>query len=265
MAISRRGRAGDRRERSDEACQDALEHEGPAHVPVRRADELHHLDLAPASEDREADRVRDEDRRGREEDDDGDEEDDLDGPRDLRGCAAKPPCRSAPGRRPASFAFWTAIAIASVSSPRLGTMSNDAGSGFEARFSVSSGLRFRMIASACSFEMNVIPPGLTRGSDSRKHAELVDLLRPSPRPAMNTCTASSRFLSSDHETSHVPSPMKTPMRNIPMSTESAEATVVETFAPIERSASAKSVRRRVIPRRTLHAARRARACPPRAR
>ena len=59
---------------------------------------------------------------------------------------------------------------------------------------------------------------------------------------MKTCTASSRFLSSDHETSHVPSPMKTPIKNIPMSTESAEATVVETFAPIERRASAKSRR-----------------------
>src|SRR4029450_9123058 len=39
-----------------------------------------------------------------------------------------------------------------------------------------------------------------------------------------------------HETSHVPSPMNTPTRNIPIRTESAEATVLETFAPIERGA-----------------------------
>ena len=127
-------------------------------------------------------------------------------------------------------------------------MSNDAGSGFEARFWVSSGLRFRMISSALAFEMNVMPPGFTRGSDSRRTRSW-SVCFAVALSAMKTCTASSRFFSSDHDTSQVPSPMKTPMRNIPMRTESADATVVETFAPIERSASAKSVRMRVILRR----------------
>ena len=43
----------------------ALDHERAAHEPVRRADELHHLDLAPPREDREPDRVRDQHRRRR--------------------------------------------------------------------------------------------------------------------------------------------------------------------------------------------------------
>ena len=142
------------------------------------------------------------------------------------------------------FDFCTARAIASVSSPRFGTTSNEAGSGLEARLAVSSGLRLRMISSAFALEMNVMPPGLTRSSDSSctRSSSICFVVAES---AMKTWTASSRFLSSDHETSHVPSPMKTPMRNIPMSTDSADATVVETFAPIERSASANRMRMRV--------------------
>ena len=51
----------------------------------------------------------------------------------------------------------------------------------------------------------------------------------------------ARFLTwSDHETTHVPSAMKSPSRNIPISTVIVAATVVERFAPIERSASEKS-------------------------
>ena len=42
----------------------ALEHERPAHEPVGRADELHHLDLATAREDGEPDRVADQQHRG---------------------------------------------------------------------------------------------------------------------------------------------------------------------------------------------------------
>ena len=38
----------DRRDRAGQPREHALEHERPADVPVRRADELHHLDLAPA-------------------------------------------------------------------------------------------------------------------------------------------------------------------------------------------------------------------------
>ena len=127
-------------DRAREPGQQPFEHERPAHVPVRRADELHHLDLASAGMHREPDRVRDEDRRGREQHEDRDEEDDLDRARDRRGCAARPPCRSAPRRRRRASTFWTPIAIASVSSPRIGTTSNEAGSGFEARFAVSSGI-----------------------------------------------------------------------------------------------------------------------------
>ena len=66
----------------------------------------------------------------------------------------------------ASFAFLMPTAIASVSSPFVGTMSKEAGSGFDARFEVSSGARFFMIASACSFVMK--ETDFTRGSDSRK-------------------------------------------------------------------------------------------------
>ena len=43
----------------------ALDHERAADEPVRRADELHHLDLTASREDREPDRVRDQQRRRR--------------------------------------------------------------------------------------------------------------------------------------------------------------------------------------------------------
>ena len=41
----------------------------------------------------------------------------------------------------------------------------------------------------------------------------------------------------DHETVHVPSAMKSPSRNIPISTVIVAATVVERFAPSDRHAS----------------------------
>src|SRR5829696_760535 len=41
---------------ADKAAEQPLEHERPADEPVRRPDELHHLDLASPGEDREADR-----------------------------------------------------------------------------------------------------------------------------------------------------------------------------------------------------------------
>ncbi len=53
------------RERAGDAAEQPLDHERAAHEPVRRADELHHLDLTPPREDREPDRVRDQERRGR--------------------------------------------------------------------------------------------------------------------------------------------------------------------------------------------------------
>src|SRR3954454_17922848 len=51
----------------DEALDHPLGDERDAHEPVRRADELHHLDLAPAGERRQPDRVHDEEQRRREE------------------------------------------------------------------------------------------------------------------------------------------------------------------------------------------------------
>ena len=51
-----------REERAAEAAEQALEHERPADEPVRRPDELHHLDLTAPREDRESDRVRDQER-----------------------------------------------------------------------------------------------------------------------------------------------------------------------------------------------------------
>ena len=47
-----------------EPAEQALDHERTADEPVRRADELHHLDLTASREDREPDRVRDQQRRG---------------------------------------------------------------------------------------------------------------------------------------------------------------------------------------------------------
>jgi hypothetical protein len=46
-------------------------------------------------------------------------------------------------------------------------MSKEGGSGFETRFSVSSGVRLRWISRACAFVMKVIPPFFTRVSDAR--------------------------------------------------------------------------------------------------
>ena len=70
-------------DRPGESAEQALEHERPAHEPVRRADELHHLDLTPAREDRETDRVRDQQCRCGEQEDDGDDEEHLDHVRKL--------------------------------------------------------------------------------------------------------------------------------------------------------------------------------------
>src|SRR5918994_6227551 len=64
-------------DRAREPGQEPLEHERAAHIPVGRADELHHLDLAPSRVHGQPDRVRDQDGRRREENEDRDEEDDL--------------------------------------------------------------------------------------------------------------------------------------------------------------------------------------------
>ena len=50
---------------AEHALDEALDHERHADEPVRGADELHHLDLAPAGEHGHADRVEDQQRRRR--------------------------------------------------------------------------------------------------------------------------------------------------------------------------------------------------------
>src|SRR5215212_3112769 len=49
--------------RAGDSADQPLEHERPADEPVRGSDELHHLDLTAPREDREPDRVRDQERR----------------------------------------------------------------------------------------------------------------------------------------------------------------------------------------------------------
>ena len=68
----------DREQRTAEAADQPLDHERAAHEPVGRADELHHLDLTSAREDREPDRVRDQQRRCDPEQDRADQEDGVD-------------------------------------------------------------------------------------------------------------------------------------------------------------------------------------------
>ena len=68
-----------------------------------------------------------------------------------------------------------------------------------------------------------------------------------------------------HESTHVPSAMKSPSRNIPISTVIVAANVVEMFAVIEDHASENNNRNRLTRRRTPHGARRAPACRPRGR
>ena len=142
-----------RRERADEAAQQALEHERSAHEPVRRADELHHLDLASPREDREPDRVRDQQHRRASRSTTRDEEDDLDHARDLedalRGLLAVLDRLDAGELLRADRA-----AIAFTSSALRGVTSNEAGSGFDGRFAVSSGYFFCILFSASAFETN---------------------------------------------------------------------------------------------------------------
>src|SRR5581483_3818867 len=56
-------------------------------------------------------------------------------------------------------------------------------------------------------------------------------------PSKYTLTTSSFFTWFDHDTVHVPSAMKSPSRNMPISTVMVAATVVDRFAPSDRHAS----------------------------
>ena len=69
--------------RAEEADDQALDHERPADEPVGGADQAHHLDLAAARVDREADRVADQQQRGDQQQDGDHGEDDLDRAGDL--------------------------------------------------------------------------------------------------------------------------------------------------------------------------------------
>ena len=131
----------DRREGAHQAAEEALDHERPAHEPVGRADELHHLDLPPAREDREPDRVRDEEYGCCEEDDHRDEEDDLD-----HACDLEDPLRRL---LPVLDAIDSGELLSTdgsrsclTSSACLGVISYESGSGFEGRSAVSSGYFF---------------------------------------------------------------------------------------------------------------------------
>ena len=122
----------------DEAAEQALEHERAAHEPVRRADELHHLDLAAAGEDREPDRVRDQEHRRDQQHDHRDEEDDPDPRADLedalRGLLAV--------LHPLDAGELLAAQIGGDRLHVLGVPRRDlvrGGSGFDGRFAVSRG------------------------------------------------------------------------------------------------------------------------------
>src|SRR3954470_4321126 len=93
-----------------------------------------------------------------------------------------------------------------------------------------------MVRSASSFEMYLMPPDATYWSwpsitATRFFCAFV------ASGAKYTFTTSCFLTWFDHETVHVPSAMKRPSRNMPISTVIVAATVVERFAPRERHAS----------------------------
>ena len=141
-------------DRPDEAAQQPLEHERAADEPVRRADELHHLDLAAAREDREPDRVRDQDHRRDQQHDHHHEEDDPDPLADLEDALRRLlPVLDLLDARRTSGAEVGRDHLDVVRRSR-GVTSNEAGSGFEGRFAVSCGYFFFIRFSASVFETN---------------------------------------------------------------------------------------------------------------
>jgi hypothetical protein len=99
-----------------------------------------------------------------------------------------------------------------------------------------------MISSASSFVTNVISLTLESLSSCRR-TRLTCLFATSPlsqvlsvQKKILTCTS---FLTAfDQDTTHVPSAIASPSRNIPISTVMVAANVVERLARIDRSASA---------------------------
>ena len=83
-----------------------LEHERSAHEPVRRADELHHLDLTSPREDRQPDRVRDQQDRRDQQDGGREREHRLDHVRHLQDSVRDLLAVVGPCRRPAACAAY---------------------------------------------------------------------------------------------------------------------------------------------------------------
>ena len=114
-------------------------------------------------------------------------------------------------------------------------------SGFDGSSSTSSGSLLHARSSACSFETNddVFTCGVARAAD----ADVVDL-RCSRRVRAQVVGAEVDLdeqlllvVVASSESAHVPSAMKRPSRNIPISTVIVAAKVVERLAPSERIAS----------------------------
>ena len=115
--------------RAREPADQPLEHERSAHEPVRRADELHHLDLAPTREDRKPDRVRDQQRSKRRAG-----RSPRAGTRSRSrapraGSASPSSCRTFTFSTPTPAPVGILPAISATSSPCFGVISNASGSG----------------------------------------------------------------------------------------------------------------------------------------
>jgi hypothetical protein len=114
--------------------------------------------------------------------------------------------------------------------------------------------------SACSFETNSTfsTPGV---SSRRMRTLLICAGVTSPTLGQVVSVQRKTFVRSlsaawsDQDSTHVPSAMKRPSRNIPMSTVIVAATVVERLAVSERIDSAKTMRNRLTRFRTPRGAR----------
>src|SRR5476649_2175523 len=96
-----------------------------------------------------------------------------------------------------------------------------------------------MIRNACSFDTYLMPPGATYGLWVSCFATSFFWWAVTDRWKY-TFTTSSFFTWFDQETVQLPRAMKSPSRNIPISTVIVAAIVVEAFAPSDRHASEKS-------------------------
>src|SRR6266404_914979 len=102
-----------------------------------------------------------------------------------------------------------------------------------------------MICSACSFEMYLMPPAATYWFCCRLFPTAF-FCRVVALGLKYTFTTSCFLTWFDHDTVHEPSAMKSPSRNMPISTVIVAATVVDRFAPSERHASLTSSLKRPL-------------------